>query len=109
MDPPTLRQLRSTRPTSEYSYLSKRDIPAVLYELPLRPIKDKKVVAKRIGVLASLPQPRRQDVTAAPLVNNWFWQPSGMDINADGSAAIIVTYDAIYYYPREKPELAECV
>jgi len=81
--------------------LSKRDIPAVLYELPLRPIKDKKVVAKRIGVLASLPQPRRQDVTAAPLVKDWFWQPSGMDINADGSAAIIVTYDAVYYYPRD--------
>jgi len=81
--------------------LSKRDIPAVLYELPLRPIKDKKVVAKRIGVLASLPQPRRQDVTAAPLLKDWFWQPSGMDINADGSAAIIVTYDAVYYYPRD--------
>ena len=81
--------------------LSKRDIPAVLYELPLRPIKDKKVVAKRIGVLASLPQPRRQDVTAAPLMKDWFWQPSGMDIKADGSAAIIVTYDAVYYYPRD--------
>jgi len=81
--------------------LSKRDIPAVLYELPLRPTKDKKVVAKRIGAMTSLPQPRRQDVTAAPLLKDWFWQPSGMDIKADGSAAIIVTYDAIYYYPRD--------
>jgi len=80
--------------------LSKREIPAVLYELPLRPITDKTVVAKRIGTVASLPQPRRQDVVSAPLVDNWYWQPSGMDINADGSAAIVVTYDAIYYYPR---------
>jgi len=63
--------------------LSKHDVPAVLYELPLRPVKDKNVVAKRIGAVARLPQ------------------PSGMDINADGSAAVIVTYDAVFYYPRD--------
>jgi endonuclease/exonuclease/phosphatase family metal-dependent hydrolase len=80
--------------------MSKRDIPAVLYELPLRPIKDKDIVAKRIGVMSSLPQPRRQDVTSAPLTDNWYWQPSAMDIKADGSAAIVVTYEAVYYYPR---------
>ena len=84
--------------------LSKRDIPAVLYELPLRPITEKTVVAKRIGVVASLPQPRRQDVVNAPLLDNWYWQPSGMDIKADGSAAIVVTYDAIYYYPRDEDQ-----
>ena len=80
--------------------MSKRDIPAVLYELPLRPANDETVVARRIGLMSSLPQPRRQDVVNAPILYNWFWQPSGMDIKADGSAAIVVTYDALYYYPR---------
>jgi hypothetical protein len=81
--------------------MSKRDIPAVLYELPLRPIDDNGVIATRVGFMASLPQPHPKDVTNAPLLDNWFWQPSAMDIRADGSAAIVVTYDAVYYYPRE--------
>jgi hypothetical protein len=85
--------------------LTKRDVPAVLYELPLKPeSKKKRVKARRLGVVDSLPQPRRQDVEAAALKNSWYWQPSAMDINADGSAAVILTYDAMYYYARDKGE-----
>jgi len=85
--------------------LTKRDIPAVLYELPLVPKKNKKtVVAKRLGVVNSLPQHRRLDVEHAPVTNNWFWQPSGMDINADGSAAVVLTYGGMYFYARSDNE-----
>jgi len=84
--------------------LTKRDLPAVLYELPLRPVTDEIVVATQIGVVASLPQPRRQDIVNAPLTDNWFWQPIGMDINEGGSAAVIATYDAVYYYSRNGDE-----
>ncbi len=80
--------------------LSKRDIPPVLYEVPLRPESDDKVMAKWLGTIRSLPRPSRQDVEFAPKTNDWHWQPVGMDISADNLAAVILTYRAVYYYER---------
>ena len=81
--------------------LTKRDIPPVLYELPLRPDDDKKITAKWLGTIRSLPPPSRQDVEFAPKTNDWHWQPVGMDIAADNRAAVILTYRAVYYYTRQ--------
>lgn len=81
--------------------LSKRDIPPVLYELPLRPDDDKKQTAKWLGTIRSLPPPSRQDIEFAPKTKDWHWQPVGMDISADGRAAVILTYRAVYYYTRK--------
>jgi len=80
--------------------LSKREIPAVLYELPLRPATDERQEAKRLGTVNSLPQPSRQDVEFAPATKNWYWQPVAMDISADGRAAVILTYRGVYYFKR---------
>ena len=82
--------------------LTKRDIPAVLYELPLRPTTDDRQRAKPLGVVRSLPQPSRQDVEFAPATKNWYWQPSGMDISADGRAAVVLTYRGVFYYRRKE-------
>jgi len=71
-----------------------------MYELPLRPDDDKKVTAKWLGTIDSLPRPRRQDVEFATKSKNWHWQPVGMDISADNRAAVIQTYRAVYYYLR---------
>lgn len=83
--------------------LSKREIPAVLYALPLRPDGDKRQKAQRLGVPA-LPQPRRQDVDFARKTKNYWWQTTGMDLADDGSAAVILTYRGVYYYPRSADE-----
>lgn len=80
--------------------LSKRDIPPVLYELPLRPDGDDTLTATRLGAITSLPRPSRQDVEFAPKTKNWYWQPVGMDISDDNLAAVILTYPAVYYYKR---------
>jgi len=80
--------------------LSKREIPAVLYELPLRPATKKRQMAKRLGAVGSLPQPSRQDLEFAPATDIWYWQPVAMDISADGRAAVILTYRGVYYYKR---------
>ncbi|MGB5510246.1 MAG: hypothetical protein WBM87_00900 [Woeseiaceae bacterium] len=80
--------------------LSKRDIPPVLYELPLRPDGNKTLTARRLGTITSLPRPSRQDVEFAPKLNDWYWQPVGMDISDDNLAAVILTYRAVYYYTR---------
>lgn len=79
--------------------LTKRDIPPVLYAVPLRTDGDLVIEAKRLGPVASLPPPTRQDVEFAPQTKNWHWQPTAMDVAPDGSAAIVMTYAAVYYYP----------
>ncbi|MGB5334547.1 MAG: hypothetical protein WBN07_02920 [Woeseiaceae bacterium] len=81
--------------------LSKRDIPPVLYEVPLKPDTDKTLTAKWLGTIRSLPPPSRQDVQFAPKTKDWFWQPVAMDISADNLAAVILTYRAVYYYERQ--------
>ena len=80
--------------------LSKRDIPPVLYELPLRVETTDIITAKPLGAITSLPRPSRQDVEFAPKTKDWYWQPVGMDISADNQAAVILTYRAVYYYER---------
>ena len=81
--------------------LSKREIPAVLYELPLRPKTDDRQKANPLGAIRSLPKPSRQDVEFAPATKNWHWQPTAMDISADSRAAVILTYHGVYYYRRD--------
>ncbi len=80
--------------------LTKRDIPAVLYELPLAPRGDDILTATRVGAIGSLPVPRRQDVEYAPRSKDWYWQPTAMDITADNLSALIMTYRAVYVYRR---------
>jgi len=80
--------------------LSKRDIPPSLYELPLHNDDGKKVTAKWLGTIDSLPKPNRQDVEFALKTKDWHWQPVGMDISQDNRAAVILTYRAVYYYLR---------
>ena len=76
--------------------LSKRDAPPVLYELPLK--KDKKTVAKRLTEIKPLPE-RSDDILDFRSISS---QPTGMDIKADGSAAVVITYGNAFYY-RKKP------
>ncbi len=87
--------------TERVLVLSKRDIPPVLYAVPLRPEHDGTVTATWLGLIRSLPAPSRQDVEFAPKSKDWHWQPVGMDISADNLAAVILTYRAVYYYERQ--------
>ncbi len=80
--------------------LSKKDIPARLYDLPLRPKSDRRVTAEFLGVVDSLPQPQRNDLEAAKLTDNRYWQPTSMAISKGGDAAIILTYGSIFFFPR---------
>lgn len=81
--------------------LSKRNLPPVLYSVPLRPAEDT-VIATRLGEIRSLPPPRRADVIAAPKTKDWHWQPTAMDILDD--TAIVMTYRALYVYARQAGE-----
>jgi len=80
--------------------LSKRSIPAELYELPIRPGLDGAVTAIRLGAVDSLPQPTARDRERASVELDWHWQPTAMDISPDGSSAVILTYRAVYHFER---------
>ena len=84
--------------------LTKRDIPAVLYELPLVPRGDDILTATRVGAIGSLPAPRAQDVEHAPASKDWYWQPTAMEIAADNLSVLVLTYRAIYVYRRNVDE-----
>ncbi len=80
--------------------LSKREIPARLYTVPLRPDSKKRQTATRLGAIGSLPQPSRRDVEFAPKTDAWHWQPTSMDISGDGMWAAVLTYGGVYLYGR---------
>jgi len=80
--------------------LSKRTIPAELYAVPLHAMEGETTMAVRLGEVASIPQPGWQDLDRAQADNDWHWQPTGMDISADGMSAVILTYRAIYLFRR---------
>lgn len=84
---------------AEVYVLSKREVPAVLYRLPLIPPADEIVMATRLGALDSLPQPSKKQLKNAKRYD-FAWQATGMDFAADNGSALVLTYAGIYYYSR---------
>lgn len=82
--------------------LSKRDIPAVLYSIPLAPQSEEILTATRIGEIDGIPQPTAHDIERAVPDLNWHWQPNAMSIAANGETAAILTYRAAYVFTRER-------
>ena len=81
--------------------LSKRDLPPRLYAVPLEPEDDATITAEYLGEITSLPPPRRRDREMAGITKDWYWQPTAMDFSRDGRFAIVLTYRAVYFFPRE--------
>lgn len=81
--------------------LSKRDVPALLYALPLKPGSNDVVVATRVAALDNLPQPSARERSEAAR-SGWAWQPTAMDFAADGSSALILTYGGVYFFSRDR-------
>jgi hypothetical protein len=83
--------------------LSKREIPAVLYEVPLRrgaEDTNTPVTATIIGPVTSLPQPSKLDRDRALAHLDWHWQPTAMDFSPAADSAAILTYRGLYFYDR---------
>jgi hypothetical protein len=86
----------------QFLILTKRDIPAVLYSVPLHAPSDELLLASRIGEIDSIPQPTAHDLERALPDKNWHWQPNAIDFSAAGDAAAILTYKAVYYFSRQE-------
>ena len=84
--------------------LSKRTVPAVLYAVPLNASPDKTIIATRLGEVSSIPQPGKDDVFTGNPGFVWHWQPTSMDISADGHSAVILSYSALYQFEKAAGE-----
>lgn len=77
--------------------LSKRTEVPFVYELPLKPESDSKVLtARRIGK-TSVQAPTGNRI---PFAN----QPTGFDLTPDASMAAVVTYYGVFVFPRKPDE-----
>jgi len=86
--------------------LSKREIPAVLYALPLMsPMDDTEdtIIATRLGEIDSLPQPSARESRNSK-GSGGHWQPTAMDFSDAKDSALILTYGGVYYYSRDEQQ-----
>ncbi len=81
----------------EILVLTKRDVPAQLYSLPLRSDDDDVLMATPVTTMSTLPQPTPFDLANAAHAG-WAWQPTAMSVSAGG--ALILTYEGVYFYQR---------
>lgn len=87
--------------------LSKRDVPARLYQLDIdekSPTNQR--IARRIATLESIPQPEWNYLLRQPITGTFASQPTAMDLAPDGSMLAVLTYRFAYLYRRPLPAIA---
>ncbi len=80
--------------------LTKRDLPPVLYELPLFPRSSSVQIARRVTSIAALPQPPLAEIFANPVLGRLGDVPTAMDISPDGTRVAVLTYRAVLLFVR---------
>lgn len=85
--------------------ISKRDAPPRLYEVALAPLLAAgggAATARRVGELRGLPPPSTE--LAESFAPSVLHMPTALDLAPDGSAAVVLSYAAAWYYPRRTGE-----
>lgn len=77
--------------------VSKRTQPPEVYEIPLQ-------APKKRGVFTLKPIGQTQVKSPGGALIRMYDQPTGLDIAADGTAAVITTYYGVFYFPRSPKE-----
>jgi hypothetical protein len=88
----------------EVLLLSKRRVPAQLFEVPLKPDSDAPVTARQIARVINLPQPSAQELEAHPSAGRYFGQPTAMALSPDRGELAVLTYRDVYVYERRPEE-----
>ena len=85
--------------------LSKRDKPPRLYAVDLETALTKgKTKLKFLGAIAKLRPPTSRDRFRWGGKTDFISQPTGFDISADGTQAVVITYRSLYRFRREPDE-----
>ena len=86
-------------------FLSKRDKPPRLYAIDLETaLTQQQAELKFVGTTAVLRPPTPANRAQFGGRTDFISQPTGFDISADGSEAVIITYRSMYHYKREEGE-----
>jgi hypothetical protein len=81
--------------------LSKRDATPRLYRLDLGAAPaDKPAIARLVGLVPHLPRSESGAGLSGGVPRKWRGQPTAMDFAADGSAALVLTYGRLLFFPR---------
>lgn len=80
-------------------FLTKRDIPRLLFSLPLKPAAaDDPLVARRIAAIDQIPPPTADDLLYP--YGRFRSQPTAMDLSLDGLKMVVLTYKHAYLFNR---------
>jgi len=85
--------------------VSKRSAPPVLYQVELAPLLQEgggEAVARRVAELSGIPQPSTE--LADSFASSMLHMPTALDLAPDGSAAVVLSYTAGWYFPRRPGE-----
>lgn len=86
-------------------FLSKRDKPPRLYAIDLvTALSENHAELTLLGTTSSLRPPTITDRAKWGGRTDWISQPTGFDISADGSEAVVITYRSLYRYRRQQDE-----
>ena len=85
--------------------LSKRINPPQIYEIPLVSLLgEQSTMARRVGSIDQIPQPTTREIEDGGNRGRYRSQPTALDLAADGSRAVILTYGDAYEFIREPGE-----
>lgn len=85
--------------------LAKREHPAGLYRLPLRPVASGATpAAELVGEVAHIPQPTGPRALLNLPTGRWSGQAVALDFAPDGSTAVVLTYVSALIFPRAAGE-----
>lgn len=79
--------------------LSKRTVPPILYQLPLHPRTEKRIlIARRLAKVPHIPRSTLHDVNEDPKLGHYGSRPTAMDISPAGSTTVVLTYKHAYLF-----------
>jgi len=84
--------------------VSKRERPAQLYAVPLRPRDGTRQVARRLGPLAGIPQPSADERRARHSRARLKGMVTAADLSPDGRTLAVMTYNDLLLYRRRGDE-----
>ncbi len=85
--------------------LSKRDAVPRLYRVPLVPAGNRTpLIARFVGTVPHIPPPTAAEKKVKGHLGRRRAEVCAMDFAADGSAAVVLTYGAVLYFPRRAGE-----
>jgi hypothetical protein len=91
--------------SNQILFLSKRDKPPRLYAVDLdTALSQGQADLKFLGTTSRLRRPTPSDRHKWGGRTDFISQPTGLDISADGSEAVVITYRSLYRYRRQQDE-----